>query len=186
MIFGTLFSFLTGCTPAAEGEANNQWIMWVLLGVLLIAVIVLPMFTKRKQQKKYEETMSNIHIGDTVKTIGGIVGKVVDLKTIASGKVMIIETGEEGAKSTMTFDINALHSVIESTFKPESAAGTAIATAETPVGEVFDTPVAAEPAETPVEAAEPVAETPAEPVSESADTVTEEVKKPRGNYGKKK
>ncbi|MCH5164545.1 MAG: preprotein translocase subunit YajC [Clostridiales bacterium] len=83
--------------------------MWIILALLVVVMIVMPMFSNRKRQKEVNEMLDTINVGDEIMTIGGIMGKVVELKTHESGeKLMVIETGEGNNKMTMTFTIQAL------------------------------------------------------------------------------
>lgn len=87
----------------------GQIVLWVLIGLLLVAMIVMPMFSNRKRQKEVNEMLNTIDVGDEIMTLGGIMGTVVALYTHESGeKLMTIETGEGEKKSTMTFTIQAL------------------------------------------------------------------------------
>ena len=86
-----------------------QWYMWVLLAVLIIFIFVMPMFSNRKKQKEVNDMFNSIEVGDEIMTIGGIMGKVIALSTHESGeKLMVIETGEGGEKTVMTFTVQAL------------------------------------------------------------------------------
>lgn len=97
----------------AEGFGAQQWILLVVVILLVVALIVLPMFTNKKRQKQITELHNSITIGDTVKTVGGIVGKVVAINDInAVDKEFVLETGLEGSKSTMVFDFNAIYQVM--------------------------------------------------------------------------
>ena len=93
-----------------------MWQKYVLIGVvalLLVAMIVLPMFTNKKRQKAVQELHNSIGVGDKVKTVGGIVGTIVAVNEInALEKEFTLETGLEGSKSTMVFDFNAIYQVM--------------------------------------------------------------------------
>ena len=60
----------------------TQIIMIVVVVLLVVALIVLPMFTNKKRQKAIQELHNSIAVGDTVKTVGGIVGKIVAINDI--------------------------------------------------------------------------------------------------------
>lgn len=64
--------------------------------ILLIFVIffVLMILPQKKREKKIKEMLANIKVGNTVKTIGGIYGKVVSVKE----DLVVVETGPEKAK----------------------------------------------------------------------------------------
>ena len=60
---------------------GGQQIMLIVIVVLMIvALLVMPMITNKKRKKQIEELHSSIMVGDTVKTVGGIVGKVIEIR----------------------------------------------------------------------------------------------------------
>lgn len=84
-----------------------------LLAVLIIALLVVPMFTNKKRAKQTDELHRSLKPGDLVKTIGGIVGTIVEIRQISPvDKEMVIETGVGDNKTTMVFDIQALYQVM--------------------------------------------------------------------------
>lgn len=94
-------------------------IMIVVVVLLLVALIVLPMITNKKRQKQVQELHNSIAVGDTVKTVGGIVGKIVAINDVnAVDKEFVLETGLDGSKSTMVFDFNAIYQVMSKSAKP--------------------------------------------------------------------
>lgn len=106
-------------------EATNKTstiIMVVIVVLLLVALIVLPMITNKKRQKQVQELHNSIAVGDTVKTVGGIVGKIVAINDVnAVDKEFVLETGLDGSKSTMVFDFNAIYQVMSKSGKPAEA-----------------------------------------------------------------
>lgn len=106
-------------TAGGGSVFKDNWVFWVLVGVLLIVFMILPIFTQRRNNKKYKEMIEKIHIGDEVKTIGGIVGRVVEiLDKSETEKYMVIETGVGDNKSTMVFDMNAVLNVVNPAIQP--------------------------------------------------------------------
>jgi len=90
-------------------ESGNPIMLIILFAIIILVLFVMPMFSRRKQMKEINETFEKLAVGDEIMTIGGIMGKVVELKTHESGeKLMVIETGEGENKMTMTFTIQAL------------------------------------------------------------------------------
>ncbi len=88
---------------------GNEWLTWVILGAVVVLMIVLMIVPQRKQKKQYDEMLSKLQVGKTVTTIGGVVGKIVEINP--SNNTLLVETGEEGSKTTMTFVKNAIHMV---------------------------------------------------------------------------
>jgi len=100
----------------AEGtEAqNNQGSVWVYVALiaLVILMLVLPMITQRKRNKEYSSMLDSLAVGDTVKTIGGVIGRVNKIQEKNGAKTIIIETGVKGSKTTMEFDIAAVGMIL--------------------------------------------------------------------------
>lgn len=146
--------------------ANNNTatiIFIVLLVVLIIALLVIPMFTNKKRAKQTEELHRSLKPGDLIKTVGGIIGTIKDVRTVSPvDKEMVIETGEGDNKTTMVLDIQALYQVI-------SRAPSAVAVQETSE----DTASAeAAPAAEQAQTEQPVAEAPTAEQAEPAQEQT--------------
>ena len=94
-----LLESTSGTTP------NSDWIMWVLIGVIVVAFIVYIFFSGRKnkaRQQEYVEQLEAIRPGHKVKTAGGICGIVVE---VCDDNTVIIETGSENSgKSYVKMD----------------------------------------------------------------------------------
>lgn len=75
--------FLTAA-PAAEGAAQggmSQGIMTVVMLVGMVVVFYFFMYRPQKKQERETNAMRNaLQVGDEITTIGGIVGKVVNIK----------------------------------------------------------------------------------------------------------
>lgn len=107
-------------------------IMIVLLAIMVIVLIVLPMFTNKRRNKAINELHSSLCPGDVIKTVGGIVGKIIEIKEISPvDKEMVVETGVGDNKSTMVFDIQAVYQVVSKVNAPAVEAP-----AEEPAAEV--------------------------------------------------
>ena len=85
----------------------------VLLVVLIVALLVVPMFTNKKRAKQTEELHRSLRPGDVIKTVGGVIGTIKEIRQVSQyDKEMVIETGSGDNKTTMTFDIQALYQVM--------------------------------------------------------------------------
>ena len=64
----------------------GQFLPIIIILVVFVVLIIIP---QRKRDKKAKEMMAGLRVGDNIKTIGGIYGKIValkdDLVTIESG-----------------------------------------------------------------------------------------------------
>ena len=95
---------LSGCVAAeapegAEGGATGGMGSMVFMMVALIAVFYFFMIRpERKKQKKAEEMRNSLAVGDKITTIGGMVGKIVNI----SGDLVTFETGEDRVRIQVT------------------------------------------------------------------------------------
>ena len=104
--------------PEATGGSDLSWIMWVVLGVLLVGMVLMMIIPNRRQKKRAAEMMSKLAVGSIVTTIGGIVGEVVQMDDYN----IWIETGLEESKTTMKFLRQAIHSIAPAPGSPEAIA----------------------------------------------------------------
>lgn len=91
---------LCGCAPAGEaGTSGGSNFSGIILLVVMIAVFyVFLIRPENKKKKKAEEMRNNLSVGDKITTIGGMVGKVVDV----SGELITFETGEDRVRIQVT------------------------------------------------------------------------------------
>lgn len=124
------FSFLNAVDPITI-------VFIVLLALLIVALLVVPMFTNKKRAKQTDELHRSLKPGDLIETVGGIIGTIKEIRQVSPvDKEMVIETGEEGSKTTMVLDIKALYMVMSraaTTVAPTAAEDVA---EETPAREV--------------------------------------------------
>ncbi len=65
-------------TAGSFSSGTISMVVWlVVLGALFYFMLIYP---QKKRTKSFNQMMSNLKRGDTVITIGGIVGKVTDIK----------------------------------------------------------------------------------------------------------
>ena len=94
-------------TTATNNTSNGwqQYMIYILLGVILVLLVVWLLFSGRKnkqRQKEYMEQLDAIAPGNKVKTAGGICGIVVE---VCDDNTVIIETGSEvSGKSYIKMD----------------------------------------------------------------------------------
>ncbi len=98
-----LMSMLVGCVSVSEtstegdesssdeGTSSGAGFMIVYLVVIVAVFYFLMIRPEKKRKKKAEEMRNSIAIGDNVTTIGGMVGKVVNI----SDEYITFETGED-------------------------------------------------------------------------------------------
>lgn len=66
----------------------------IFLVVIIVLFVVLTIIPQKRRQKKMAEMMAGIKLGDTVRTIGGVRGRVVAMREDS----VTIETGTKGTE----------------------------------------------------------------------------------------
>lgn len=146
---------------AAESNVMT-WVFVALLVVLVVALLVVPMFTNKKRAKQTMDLHNSLRPGDVIKTVGGIIGTIKEVRQVSPNeKEMLIETGDGDNKTTMWFDIQALYQVMS---RAETPAVAAPADTATDNGAAIEEPVKDE---QPAAAEEPA--TPHEPNKDAVD-----------------
>ena len=100
------WSLLADAATGSDGTTqSNPWMMYIVLGVVVVIFVVWMVFSGRKnkqRQKEYTEQLEAIRPGHKVKTAGGICGIVVE---VCDDNTVIMETGSETAgKSYIKMD----------------------------------------------------------------------------------
>lgn len=89
-------AFADGADAAAAGSGGGSMlIMIVLMIVVFYFFLIRP---ENKKKKKAEEMRSSITVGNTITTIGGIIGKVVAVKS----ESIVFETSEDRVRMEVT------------------------------------------------------------------------------------
>lgn len=99
-------------------EANTNAgtiVIYVILILVLVAMLIMPYFTQKKNKREFDRMLDSIRVGDLVKTAGGIIGKVTKITDKGEIKTVILETGSKTEKSYMEFDITMIYCVLKST-----------------------------------------------------------------------
>ena len=110
---------LEEASGAAKTGIGNTWWIYVVLILLVVAMLVLPTITNRKREKEYNSMLDKIRVGDEVRTIGGVIGRITKITEKNGVKSFILETGARGSKTTMEFDMAAIGVVLKSTYVEE-------------------------------------------------------------------
>lgn len=95
-----------GGSPPASGGGDAILFMFLPLVLLMILFSV---FGQRKEKKKREAMLNAIRKHDRVRTIGGVIGAVVEIKPDT-----IVLKVDESSNIRMTFSRDAVQQVIES------------------------------------------------------------------------
>ena len=72
-----MITILQAAAPAAKGSSWSMWVMLILIFIVMGCFMIRP---QRKQQKELQAFRDGLKKGDKVMTIGGIYGKVVEIK----------------------------------------------------------------------------------------------------------
>ena len=95
----------TSVTYTKENEGGTSYMMWAIIGIIVVLFVVWMFFSGKKskrRQKEYFEQLAAIGPGNKVKTAGGICGIVVE---VCDDNTVIIETGSEtSGKSYVKMD----------------------------------------------------------------------------------
>ena len=84
-----MFHFLTtAANPAAVGGLGGTMFMLIGMFALMYFIMIRP---ENKRKKEAEQMRSNLKVGDEITTIGGITGKVVNIKD----DKFVVETGAD-------------------------------------------------------------------------------------------
>ena len=98
---------LSGCAPvgttgdgtAQAGAVAGMGYSSIIMIVVLIAVFYFFMIRpENKKKKKAEEMRNSLSVGDKITTIGGMVGKIVNI----GGDLITFETGEDRVRIQVT------------------------------------------------------------------------------------
>jgi len=95
----------------AEGGGGGamNWIQFAIIPVALVALYFIMIRPQQKRQKAERELRDNVQIGDTVVTIGGIVGIVTNVKE----DNISIETGGGSRMVFKKFAIQTIETIHE-------------------------------------------------------------------------
>lgn len=99
-----LLNLLDESTSSAT-NSSNPWGTLIMIVVFVALIVVMMVFNRRSQKKREEETknlLAGLKPGNTVKTIGGICGTVVE---VCEDGTFVLETGTDASgKSYLKFD----------------------------------------------------------------------------------
>ena len=115
------FFELTAYAENAQANTQAGGAMGAIGAFLPFILIILVMYflmirPQKKKEKLKQEMLSQLIVGDRILTIGGIHGKIVELK----GENLIIETGKQNAVSTLKIARWAISEVTKPGDEPSS------------------------------------------------------------------
>lgn len=118
-----MLNLLLTATNTSDAAAPKQgsWVIYVILIALVVVMLVLPTITNKRRMKEYNTMLDQLRVGDEVRTIGGVIGRVTKISNKGEVKTFTLETGSKGSKTTMEFDLSAVGTVLKSTYVEETA-----------------------------------------------------------------
>ena len=107
-----LFNLLETTTDqASKGDPTTTYIIFGVLIALMVVFFIYSHISNKKRQKKAQEMVDSIKVGDKMKTIGGICGTVYEINDEQG--TIVLETGTDAYKSYIKFDKAAIYQVGE-------------------------------------------------------------------------
>lgn len=107
-----IFNLLTSVAEGVNDKGKDKgWIIWVILGVVLVGMLAMNFFSNKKRREQMEaekEKRNAIRPGFKVMTIGGIVGTVVAVDDDAN--TFVLQTGTDEVPNYIKFDKVAIYS----------------------------------------------------------------------------
>ncbi|MCP4835157.1 MAG: preprotein translocase subunit YajC [Phycisphaera sp.] len=95
-------------TPAAGQQGGGDFLLLMLIPMVVL-MLVFSVFGQRKEKKKRDALMSSIKKHDRVRTIGGVIGAIVEVKTDT-----VVLKVDESSNTRMTFSRDAVQQVLDS------------------------------------------------------------------------
>lgn len=83
--------FATATTDNAAQQPGGSYTFLLMLVALFAVMYFMVIRPENKKKKEQEALRNSLHKGDKITTIGGIMGKIVDIKD----DKIVIETGED-------------------------------------------------------------------------------------------
>jgi|GEM_PF-2399354 len=95
----------------------QNWIVWVIFGVMIVGMILLTVLPNRKRQKEYQQMQDNLRVGTKVMTIGRLIGVIT--KVYSDGTIEL-DVGTIGSPVIITINREAI--AVNLTAQAEKAA----------------------------------------------------------------
>ncbi len=99
MVFVFAGCAATDATASADGTAaGGGWSMIIMIVVMIAVFYFFLIRPENKKKKQAEEMRSSLSVGDQITTIGGIVGRIVAVKS----ETIVFETSEDRVRMEVT------------------------------------------------------------------------------------
>ena len=95
----------------AANVSATSIVLYVVMGVMVIALLVFPTISRRRQMREFTQMMDNLSVGDQIMTNTGMIGTIKKINRKVDGMTFLLETGE---KTVIEFDVGAISRVLHS------------------------------------------------------------------------
>lgn len=93
----------------------GNWWIYIVIGVILVAMILLTIIPQKKRQKQQQEMMNSLAVGTKIMTIGRLVGKITQVNP---DNTLYVNVGTDENPTIIVIDRNAVGLVLESVAAP--------------------------------------------------------------------
>ena len=97
-----------GSGNAVRQQGGGDWLILMLIPMVVL-MFVFSAYGQRKEKKKRDALLSSIKKHDRVRTIGGVIGSIIEVKTDT-----VVLKVDESSNARMTFSRDAVQQVIDS------------------------------------------------------------------------
>ena len=104
-----------------------NWWIYIVIGVILVAMILLTIIPQKKRQKQQQEMMNSLAVGTKIMTIGRLVGKITQVNP---DNTLYVNVGTDENPTIIVIDRNAVGLVLENVAAPAAPVAEAAAPAE--------------------------------------------------------
>ena len=90
---------------------SDYGVMLIFIVIMMVVMFVLPNSARKKQYQQLQDFLSNLKVGDKVKTTSGFYGTIVSMRETTDGRVALLEMGEGDKKGYIEVDMNAIYMI---------------------------------------------------------------------------
>jgi preprotein translocase subunit YajC len=76
------------------GNIDSSSLTYLFPILLIVVFVVLIIVPNRRRDKKFKDMLATLQVGDNIKTIGGVYGKIISIKE----DLVTVETGPDKVK----------------------------------------------------------------------------------------
>lgn len=101
----------------AEGTPwYKDSMIYIFGGLIIVFGIMMVLQTRRRKsaQTEYTGMLSTLRPGTRVKTVGGVIGRIREIREEAPGlKTVLLQTGNDANPSLVLYDIQAIYGIVD-------------------------------------------------------------------------